>query len=526
MNKVNLSAFIRPDIAEMEEYIPVPSLWDLSKKFKVPIKNVVKLDAGENIFGFSPNVTKLLKKFSFFNYYPDPEYKELRYALSRYTEVDVANIIVSSGSDELLDLLLRLVIDVGDKVINCPPTFGMYSVLTTLNRGVVISVPRNEDFSLNISGIKKAIDKKVKIILVCSPNNPTGTVIGEKEIVTLLQTGKLIVVDEAYFEFCGKTVAPLLKVYDNLIILRTLSKWAGLAGLRLGYGLMSPFFVRQLQKVKLPYNVNLAAVVAARTTLKDLSYTKASVIKIVSERDRLYKRFKHLPNIRVYPSSGNFIFIQTVQKKYKYLKQSFEKNNITVRYYPELNYGIRITVGKPQQNNKVFEIVDKETNKKKYAFIDRDGTLIFEPQDTYQVDSIEKLKILDGVIRGLKNLKKRGYELIMVTNQDGLGTSSFPLINFCQPHNKILRMFQKEGITFKKIFICPHLPVDRCRCRKPKTGLVKKFININGIDKDESFVCGDRESDKQFADNLGLKFIAMKTNGNFYEALTKKEVFL
>src|SRR3989338_9657222 len=133
MNKVNLSAFIRPDIAEMEEYIPVPSLWDLSKKFKVPIKNVVKLDAGESVFGFSPSVAKSLKKFSFFNYYPDPEYKELRKALSKYTGVNKENIIVSSGSDELLDLILRLVLENGDKVINCPPTFGMYSVLTVLN---------------------------------------------------------------------------------------------------------------------------------------------------------------------------------------------------------------------------------------------------------------------------------------------------------------------------------------------------------------------------------------------------------
>lgn len=142
---------------------------------------------------------------------------------------------------------------------------------------------------------------------------------------------------------------------------------------------------------------------------------------------------------------------------------------------------------------------------KKYAFLDRDGTLIFEPKDTFQIDSIERLQILPGVIDGLKRLQKDGFDIVMVSNQDGLGTKSFPKRDFDVAQNEMLRIFRKNGIQFSKIFICPHLPVDNCNCRKPKTGLVLEFIKT--ADLRESFVCGDCESDKEFAENLNLKFI-------------------
>lgn len=161
---------------------------------------------------------------------------------------------------------------------------------------------------------------------------------------------------------------------------------------------------------------------------------------------------------------------------------------------------------------------------KKYAFLDRDGTLIFEPQDTFQIDSLEKLKILDGVIKGLKELTQKGYTLVMITNQDGLETSSFSKADFNAPQNRMLSIFKNEGIKFKKIFICPHLPSENCDCRKPKTGLVKKFLINNKIDKSKSFVCGDRKNDSLFAKNIEIKFIPMQTNGNFYTALRRGEV--
>lgn len=151
----------------------------------------------------------------------------------------------------------------------------------------------------------------------------------------------------------------------------------------------------------------------------------------------------------------------------------------------------------------------------KYAFLDRDGTLIFEPQDTFQVDSIEKLKILDGVIEGLKKLQDQGFKLVMVTNQNGIGTPSFPTEDFEKPQARLLEVFRENGIEFDQIFVCPHRLEDDCKCRKPKTGMVDKFWNETDIDLAESFVCGDRETDKKFAEKLGIKYVPMECNGTF-----------
>lgn len=163
----------------------------------------------------------------------------------------------------------------------------------------------------------------------------------------------------------------------------------------------------------------------------------------------------------------------------------------------------------------------------KYAFIDRDGVLIFEPPDTKQIDSLKKLQILDNVIPVLKQLTVDDYKLIMVSNQDGLGTTSFLRADFDVVQKKLLDDLEQNGIKFYRIFICPHLPDDNCSCRKPETGLIKEFLLVESMDKAKSFMIGDRDSDKQFAKNLGIQFYQANTNSNFlrlsnYEKITNE----
>ncbi|MFA5750790.1 MAG: bifunctional histidinol-phosphatase/imidazoleglycerol-phosphate dehydratase HisB [Candidatus Paceibacterota bacterium] len=157
----------------------------------------------------------------------------------------------------------------------------------------------------------------------------------------------------------------------------------------------------------------------------------------------------------------------------------------------------------------------KSIEKLKVAFLDRDGVLIYEPQDTKQIDSLEKLQILPKVITGLKTLLNSGYKLVMVSNQDGLGTKSFPTVDFEVVQNKLLEIFKEEEISFSEIFICPHFESDKCSCRKPKTGLLEKFLSTNLIDLEKSFVVGDRKSDEELAKNLGVKFYQVEVNGSF-----------
>lgn len=151
----------------------------------------------------------------------------------------------------------------------------------------------------------------------------------------------------------------------------------------------------------------------------------------------------------------------------------------------------------------------------KYALLDRDGALINEPQTDFQIDSLEKLKILDGVIEGLQWLQKQGYALVMVTNQNGVGTASFPYPTFDESHQTMLNIFQNNSISFERIFICPHVPEDNCLCRKPQTGLIDYWLTTADMDKTHSFMYGDRDTDRQFAENVGIQFIKTETNAEF-----------
>lgn len=152
-------------------------------------------------------------------------------------------------------------------------------------------------------------------------------------------------------------------------------------------------------------------------------------------------------------------------------------------------------------------------SQEKYALLDRDGTLIFEPQDTFQIDSIEQLQVLSGVVEGLQREINRGYKLVMVSNQDGLGTDIYPLENFERVQSHLLWTFREHGITFNEILICSHSPQDNCACRKPKTGLVDKLTRSGNFDREKSYMYGDRDTDGEFANNLGITFNRAKTNG-------------
>lgn len=158
---------------------------------------------------------------------------------------------------------------------------------------------------------------------------------------------------------------------------------------------------------------------------------------------------------------------------------------------------------------------DFDKNSIKVAFIDRDGVLIYEPLDTKQIDSLDKLRILPGVIVGLKGLINQGYKLVMVSNQDGLGTKSFPAKDFEVVQNKLLELLKKEGVVFYAIFICPHFEKDNCNCRKPKVGLLGDFLKESPVDPKKSFMIGDRKSDEEFAKNLGIKFVKVLPNSVF-----------
>jgi histidinol-phosphate aminotransferase len=349
----DIEGLIRPELKAMPAYTPIEPTEVLSRRVEVPEEKVIKLDGNENPYGCSPRAKRALADYAYYHLYPDPEQRELRKALEKYTGTSAENILTGSGSDELIDLVLRLFIQPGDKVINCPPTFGMYPFSTDVCGGKVVSVPRKPDFSIDALALKKAMGKGVKVIFIASPNNPSGNVTPEPVILELLNNGAVVVIDEAYFEFSGVTVAPLVTKCTNLIVFRTFSKWAGLAGLRVGYGIFPVNIAEYLMKIKQPYNVNTAAQVAALESLKDMDYLRGTIKAIVQERERLMTRLSQLDWLKVYPSQANFILCRVLNGKAKAVHQGLQKKGIFIRYFDTLQLKdcLRISVGKPEHTD-------------------------------------------------------------------------------------------------------------------------------------------------------------------------------
>ena len=350
---------IRPELSQLETYSYIEPPEVLSEQIGLAAEEVIKLDGNENPYGCSPRVQDALSSYPYYHFYPDPEQRELRKALQGYTAIPAEQIVVGGGSDELIDLILRLFIQPGDKVINCVPTFGMYPFSTVVCGGRIVNVPRGKGFEVNIAKVKEAIDERTKVIFVASPNNPTGGTTSPQDILELVETGIVVVVDEAYYEFSQETVARLVAQYENLMVLRTFSKWAGLAGLRVGYGIFSPKVAHYLMKIKPPYNVNVAAQVAAIESLQDLDYLQMTIEAIIGERERLFTKLKGIGFLHPLPSKANFILCQVHDHKASRIHQELRQKGILIRYYdtPLLQNHIRISVGKPEHTDALIRVL-------------------------------------------------------------------------------------------------------------------------------------------------------------------------
>ncbi len=357
MTDEGIEKLIRRELVNFGGYAASKSPEVLKNKVELPPEDIIKLDANENPYGCSPKVNRALANYPDINIYPDSGQNELRKQLQGYTGIPMEHIVAAAGSDQLIDLILRLFLEPGDEVINCIPTFAMFRFFIELNRGTEVTVPRDKDFNVNVTAIKKAITGKTKLILLATPNNPTGTITPRKDIVEILGTGLPVLADEAYYEFTGETVAPLVGKCKNLMVLRTFSKWAGLAGLRIGYGMFPVRIADYLLRIKEPYCVNAAALVAVKETLQDTDAMMNRVTTIIDERERLYSCLKEMDWLKPYPSQANFILCAVLKGNARELQQALEDRGILVRYFnqPFLKDCIRISIGRQEENDILIE---------------------------------------------------------------------------------------------------------------------------------------------------------------------------
>lgn len=315
----------------------------------------IKLASNENNYGPSPGVVKAIEEFApRMSIYPHQD-EQLRRKIAGYLKVEPDNVIAGNGSDELIDLILKTF--KGDAA-SFYPSFSEYKICSLTLGKEFTEVTLNEDFSLDTEKFLKETEE-ADILFLCSPNNPTGTVLGEEDLESILDKDKITVVDEAYAEFSGSSVVSWTQEYNNLIVLRTFAKAFGIAGLRVGYAVANPGITKYIQRVKPPFNVNLMAQVAALAALEDVEYMRNCVSKIVSERERvcteLAKRF------RVYESRANFILADVSPLPSDEFFEGLIEKKIIVRNFGnfrgfEGEY-VRISIGTEEENDRLLEAI-------------------------------------------------------------------------------------------------------------------------------------------------------------------------
>jgi len=356
MNSIeDLKDKMLPHIRRLKPYHGVDPMEVIAERAGIPAEQVIRLNGNENPYGPSPKVNEALGSFQFYNHYTDPEQRKLRSVLSKYLGAPEERIVAGNGSDELIDLLLRMFLGRGENIIIPSPTFGMYSFTADICGGEAVSVPSDENFEIDVEAMVVAMTDKTKAVFLASPNNPSGNIASSSQIRALLETGCLIVVDETYYEFCGQSVMPLMEEYPNLVILRTFSKWAGLAGLRIGLGVMQEEIAQTMISMKPPYNVNTAAEVALTASLEDTSVLLDRVKAIVAERERMMELLQKIPGIKAWPSQANFILFSLPEGQGERIFEGLCNRGIFLRYFntPQLKDFIRSSVGFPHETDAV-----------------------------------------------------------------------------------------------------------------------------------------------------------------------------
>jgi histidinol-phosphate aminotransferase len=312
----------------------------------------IKLDANENAYGLPSPLKEKLQTLDIHRY-PDTDSTALLEKLASIYEVATQNVVCGVGSDQLIDCLLRAVLEEGDKVLCPDPSFSMYKLTTKINGGTYVPLPLEEDFSYSTEAYIEAIKThQPKVTFICNPNNPTGSYLSQQHIRTIADLGiGIVVIDEAYGEFAKESAASLVKEYDNLVVLKTFSKAYALAGARIGYGIGSPAVIDAICRVKPPYNVNVFSQEAALLVLEHQALFDESIQKLCQNRESLYEGLKEL-GLGVYPSLANFLWVESELA----LDALLEKEEIYIR---KLAYNgkpyYRITVGTEEENKTLLE---------------------------------------------------------------------------------------------------------------------------------------------------------------------------
>ncbi len=369
---------VREEIRDFSPYSPGLSINEIKKKYN--LNYVVKLASNENPFGVSPRVKEVIKRFSSYCFrYPCSGNPELVDKLSQYTGINKEHIVVTNGSDEIIDLIIRTITTpYKHNIVVFDPSFSIYRLQAKFHGIEIKYVPLKDDFSFDFDELFRAIDENTKLIFLTNPDNPSGYCVKATEIINFLKMSPpniTIIVDEAYVEFCDVVqeitcIREVIK-YDNLGVIRTFSKLFGLAGLRIGYGILPLWLSDYIKRVKLPFSVNILAEKAAIEVLEDEDYINLTLDTVKKERNYLKEEMEKLGCL-VYPSQANFLmFKPPVQASIVF--EELLKKGIIIR--PLKSYGLdeylRVSVGREDENRRFISCLGEILNKGNSDFLSK-----------------------------------------------------------------------------------------------------------------------------------------------------------
>lgn len=355
-------------LASLKSYEGVKPIEIIAEELNIPVAKIIKLDGNENPYDPLPEVIKALSSLKNISYYPDALCSNLLEVLAKKEKIETNHFIASSGSDELIELLIRAYANPDDNVLSVSPTFGMISFLTQVHRINHITVPqqivKKESFAHYLLDENQFLDvaKRVKIVFIARPNNPDGSVVSENFIERLVALPVLVVIDEAYIEFSDfQSLAKWVPQYDNFVVLRTFSKAYGLGGLRVGYGIMPNDIRKVLVSIKQPYNVNIAGQRAAISALSS-PLVDQRIIKMKKTREWFINQLRLLQiqyqNFWIHPSEGCYVLLTFEAPEIpKNLYDHLYSKGILVRYYSssDMVNNLRISIGLQENMVKVID---------------------------------------------------------------------------------------------------------------------------------------------------------------------------
>ena len=367
----------KPTYNGIKEYVAGKSIEDIASAYNLDPASIIKLGSNENPYGTPPAAIAAIRDSAEgVSIYPSVDCIELRKGLAEYTGYPPQNIVVGVGMDGVIDTLMRIFMTDTSEVIIPTPTFSYYEISTLANGGVPRFVKRNDDFSIDVDSIIKAVqdNDNIKMIFLCSPNNPSGNITEISDIERIAKsTSAIVFVDEAYIEFADdaaqKSAASLVKDYDNIVVGRTFSKAFGLAGMRIGYAIVPDWIFSLYMKAVAPFFLSNIAINAGIAALSDAEHYDTSVTTTAQQRDRFLQlspsgspqspssSSPQLP-CKVYPSQANFVLIDVSPLTAAYVSEELLKKGIIIRdctsFRDAGNSLIRITVGTPDENDIVI----------------------------------------------------------------------------------------------------------------------------------------------------------------------------